>query len=213
VENQDEDSSKVKTHEEILKLFHEVESVETKIKSPDELLKEIYQTKTILQTRQPPVQIPINTSVEPHLLEPNAEIPLPEKRKISFFKKLDKPENPLEEKTPWFSFLKKEKNDNQELVPSPEMETQPEDIALLQSTFVLQLDAEGNLTGFPLKKPPRVKKSKKETGETEEEPVKGIKGKLKKITSRFRRKEKEESESSGGIGEKIKGIFKRKNKE
>jgi len=214
VDNQNEDSSKVKTHEEILKLFHEVQSVEAKVKNPDESKKESYRAATILQEIKPTVQISDSTTEERQPLEPAGEIPLKKKEdtKKSFLKKIDKPEIPSEKKTHWFDFLKTEKNDIQEPESSLEVEPQPEEIAILRSTFVLQLDNDGNLTGFPMKKPQREKKIRQGTEETEE-PVKGIKGKLKHITSRFRRKNSDESESSGGIGDKIKGIFRRKNKE
>jgi len=214
VDNQNEDSSKVKTHEEILQLFHEVQSVEAKVKNPDESKKESYRAATILQEIKPTVQISDSTTEERQPLEPAGEIPLKKKEdtKKSFLKKIDKPEIPSEKKTHWFDFLKTEKNDIQEPESSLEVEPQPEEIAILRSTFVLQLDNDGNLTGFPMKKPQREKKIRQGTEETEE-PVKGIKGKLKHITSRFRRKNSDESESSGGIGDKIKGIFRRKNKE
>jgi hypothetical protein len=214
VDNQNEDSSKVKTHEEILKLFHEVQSVEAKIKNPEESKKETYRAETILKEIKPTVQISDSAAEERQSLEPTGEIPLQKKEetKKSFFKKIDKPEIPSEKKPHWFDFLKIEKNDIQELEPSLEIEPQPEEITILRSTFILQLDTDGNLTGFPMKKPQREKKTRQGTEEAEE-PVKGIKGKLKHITSRFRRKNSNESESSGGIGDKVKGIFRRKNKE
>jgi hypothetical protein len=214
VDNQNEDSSRVKTHEEILKLFHEVQSVEAKVKNPEESKKESYRAETILQEIKPPVQISDSTTEERQPMEPTGEIPIKKKdeTKKSFLKKIDKPEIPSEKKTHWFDFLKTEKNDIQEPEPSLEVEPQPEEIAILRSTFILQLDNDGNLTGFPMKKLQREKKTR-QAAEEAEEPVKGIKGKLKHITSRFRRKNSDESESSGGIGDKIKGIFRRKNKE
>ena len=214
MDNQNEDSSKVKTHEEILKLFHEVQSVEAKVKNPEESKKESCRAETILQEIKPPVQISNNAAEERQPMEPTGEIPLTKKEetKKSFLKKIDKPELPSEKKTHWFDFLKTEKNDIQELDLPMEVEPQPEDITILRSTFILQLDNDGNLTGFPLKKPRQEKKTRQGTEEAEE-PAKGIKGKLKHITSRFRRKNSVESESSGGIGDKIKGLFRRKNKE
>jgi hypothetical protein len=215
VDNQNEDSSKVKTHEEILKLFHEVKSVETKVKNPEEFKKESYPVVTTLQQIKPQAQISDSAAEEQQPIEPAGEISLKKKEepKKSFLKKIDKPEIPSEKKTHWFGFLKTEKQDIQELEPSLEVEPQPEDITILRSTFTLQLDNDGNLTGFPMKKPQTEKKTRQETEGAEEEPVKGIKGALKHITSRFRHKNSEKSESSGGIGDKIKGIFKRKNEE
>ncbi len=215
MDNQNEDSSKVKTHEEILRLFHEVQSVETKVKNPEEFKKESYPVVTTLQQIKPQAQISDSTAEGQQSIEPAGEISLKKKaeQKKSFLKKLDKPEIPSEKKTHWFGFLKTEKQDIQELEPPLEVEPQPEDITILRSTFTLQLDNDGNLTGFPMKKPQQEKKTRQGTEEAEEEPVKGIKGTLKHITSRFRHKSPDESESSSGIGDKIKGIFKRKNEE
>lgn len=214
MDNQNEDSSKVKTHEEILKLFHEVQSVEEKVKNPEESKKESYSVEPIVQEIKPTVQISDSATEERQSIEPKGEIPLKKKEetKKSFLKKIDRPEIPSEKKTHWFDFLITEKNDIQEPEPSLEIEQQPEEITILRSTFILQLDTDGNLTGFPMKKPQREKKIQQGTEEVEE-PVKGIKGKLKHITSRFRRKNSNESESSSGISDKIKGIFRRKNKE
>jgi hypothetical protein len=225
VDNQNDDSSKVKTHEEILKLFHEVKSVEEKVKNPGEFKKVSFESETILQEIKLPVQISKSTVEEQQPIEPTGEIPLQkkEKTKKSFLKKIETPELQSEEKTHWFAFLKKEKNDNIELEPPTEIEQQPEEIKIDRSTFILQLDNGGNLIGFPMKKPQLEKdkkglffsrkKTQQGTEEPEEEPVHGIKGKLIRMVSRLHPKKSDESESSGGIGEKIRGIFKRRNKE
>lgn len=224
MDDQNDDSSKVKTHEEILKLFHEVKSVEEKVKNPGELKKESLDLETVLREIKPSVQISKSTVGEQQPLEPSREIPLREKEKTkkSFLKKIETPEVQLEEKTHWFTFLKKEKNDYIELEQPTEIEQQPEEIQIDRSTFILQLDNDGNLIGFPMKKPQLEKEKKglfsrkkiqQGTEEPVEEPVKGIKGKLIRMVSRLRPKKSDESESSGGIGEKIKGIFKRRNKE
>ncbi len=129
--------------------------------------------------------------------------------------KEQKPEVPLERKKKWFDFLKIEVTDDEEIAPTPEVEPQPEDVMVRPSTFVLQLDAEGNLVGFPLKKTHERRKPQ-QSEESEGEPEKGIKGIIKRLGSKFRRKSSEESESAesgGGIADKIKGIFRRKNEE
>jgi len=57
-------------------------------------------------------------------------------------------------------------------------------------------------------------KNEAETVEpSEEEPAKGIKGKLNRVVSKLQRKKSSEGESSGEVGSKIKGIFRRKLKE
>jgi hypothetical protein len=86
------------------------------------------------------------------------------------------------------------------------------------------LDTNGNLVGLPIKKPKLdidkkarlFSRRKTQQGAEEqpgEEPAEGIKGKQKRIGSLFHRKGSSKSESSEGIGDKIKGIFRRKNKE
>jgi hypothetical protein len=214
VDNQAEDSSKIKTHEEILKLFHEVRSVEAKIKNPGEIKKEPSHAVTVLREIKPPVQISRNVAEEQQPLVPTGEIAVIHKERIkkSFLKKIDTPELPTEKKTHWFDFFKLEKNDIQEPGQPVDIVPKPEEVQPFRSTFILELDTAGNLTGFPLKKPHREKKTQPGSGDTEE-PVKGIKGKLQRLTARFRSKKSEESESTGGISEKIKGIFRRKNKE
>jgi len=214
VDNQAEDSSKVKTHEEILKLFHEVQSVEAKIKNPEEFKKESCSDSAILQEKKSPLEKSPDTPQTTQHLEPAGEIPENKREKLQKpgAKKIDTPKIPEENKTHWFDFLKLEQHDIQALEPTEKIKSEPEEAQIPQSTFVLELDTTGNLTGFPLKKPPREKKTSPESGEIEE-PVTGIRGKLKHLIAQFRRKNPEDSESSGGIGEKLKGVFRRKNKE
>ena len=170
MDNQNEDSSKVKTHEEILKLFHEVKSVETKVKNPEEFKKESYPVVTILKVIKPQTPLSDSAAEKQQPIEPAGEISLKKKEELkkSFLKKIDKPEIPSEKKTHWFGFLKTEKQDIQELEPPLEVEPQPEDITILRSTFTLQLDNDGNLTGFPMKKPQQEKKTRQGTEEAEE---------------------------------------------
>jgi hypothetical protein len=209
LDNQNEDSSEVKTHEEIMKLYKDLQSVEAKVKNPEQLKKESIEPEIIIQKIEPSLQKPEVPIQEQQPIEPTGEMPLKEKEKPKrpFLEKIDEPEIPSEKKTHWFAFFKKEKTDDSELKPDPEVEQQPQEIKISRSTFILQLDDAGNLIGFPMKK------TQQGTEESEGEPVKGIKGKLIQIASMFRRKKSEESESSGGISEKIKGIFRRKNKE
>jgi hypothetical protein len=208
LDNQNENSSEVKTHEEIMKLYKDLQSVEAKVKNPEQLKKESIESETIMQKIEPSLQKPEVPIQDQQPIEPTGEISLKRKEpKRPFLEKIDEPEIPAEKKTHWFAFFKKEKTDDSELKPAPEVEQQPQEIKISRSTFILQLDDAGNLIGFPMKK------TLQGAEESEREPVKGIKGKLIQLASMFRRKKSEEAESSGGIGEKIKGIFRRKNKE
>lgn len=215
MDNQKEDSSKVKTHEEILKLINDVKLVEAKVKNPEQFKKDTIEFKAFLSKIEPPLQKPEEAIEEEQLITPTGEIPLKKKeeQKQSFLKRIEKPEIRSGKKTNWFSFLKKEKNDLPELEPSTEMEQQVQEIKIPRRTFILQLDNDGNLIGFPMKKSHPSKTTQQGIEEPEEAPVKGIKGKLRYMASMLRRKKSEESESSGGIGDKIKGIFKRKSEE
>lgn len=191
-----------------MKLYKDLQSVEAKVKNPEQLKKESIEPEIIIQKIEPSLQKPEVTIQEQQPIEPTGEIPLKKKEtKRPFLEKIDEPEIPAEKKTHWFAFFKKEKTDDSELKPAPEVEQQPQEIKISRSTFILQLDDAGNLIGFPMKK------TLQGAEESEREPVKGIKGKLIQLASMFRRKKSEEAESSGGIGEKIKGIFRRKNKE
>jgi len=225
VDNQNDDSSKVKTHEEIMKLFKDSESIEAKVKNSEEFKKDTIESKAFYPELEPPLQKPEEAIEEQQSTEPTGEIPhkKKEKQKQLFLKRTEKPEIQNERETNWFSFLKKEKNNPPELEPSTIVEQQAQEIKIPRSTFTLQLDNDGNLVGFPIKKPHLEQgkkgwlfsksKTQSEGVESEEETVKGIKGKLKHVISTLRRKKSEESESSVGISEKITGIFRRKNKE
>ncbi len=214
MDDQEQDSSKVKTHEEIIKLFHELQSVEAKIKNPEAFIREPFVPITLPHEKKFPIEATPHKVQTTQRLEPTGEIVDKKKEEIQkpVLKKINTPEILPEKKTRWFDFLKLDQPDIQE--PKQPVETVPEpvEVQTFRSTFILELDSSGNLSGFPLKKPRPEKKTSSESGETEE-PATGIKGKLKHLTARFRRKSTEDSESSGGIGEKLKGLFRRKNKE
>ncbi|HIG99698.1 MAG TPA: hypothetical protein HA258_03855 [Thermoplasmata archaeon] len=208
------DSSKVKSHDEILKLFEDVRSAEARVNNPEAFTKAPYEQFTVLRQNEPPVKQPREPPQKTPSLEPTREIHTPEQeeQKKPFFKRAQKPQMISEKKRKWLDILKIEVTEDEELTPVPEVESQPEDLMIQTSTFVLQLDPNGNLVGFPMKKIHERKKPE-QTEESEGESEKGIKGTFKHLVSKFRRKKSEESESSGGIADKIKGIFRRKNKE
>jgi hypothetical protein len=214
VDNQKFDASKVKTHEEIMKLFEDVLSAEARVKNPEKIPKTPYGHMTILRQVEPLRNQPQKPFEQKPPIQPAREIPSPkqEQQKKPFVKREQQPQIVSEKKKRWFDFLKIEVTEDEELTPTPEIEPEPEDFTIKPSTFVLQLDDTRNLVGFPLKKTLESQQS----GQTEEptgELEKGIKGLLKRLGSKLGRKKSPESESSGGIGGKILGIFRRKNKE
>lgn len=210
------DSSRVKTHEEILKLFEDVQSAQARVQNPGIAPKVSYEQVTTLRQ----IDYSMKQSIKPPMIAPpippKGEILQPEQIQKPIFKQPKKPEIQSEKKKKWFDFLKIEITEDEEVALSPAVEPQPEDPMVRPSTFVLQLDAEGNLVGFPLKKTNQSKQPRP-SEELEGEPVKGLKGIIQRLGSKFRRTSSEGSESTessgGGIAEKIKGIFRRKNKE
>jgi len=215
VENQKENPSKVKTHEEILQLFHDVQLAEEKVRNPETFKRNKTESKDFFPVTEPPSKTPEEVVDQYQTLDPQGEIPYKkiEEQQHSFLRRTEEPGKHAEKKTKWFAFFKKEERGplDPELpltVEHPELEKN-----ISSSTFTLQLDEEGNLVGFPHKKPHPGKKTAQGTDELEEEPAKGIKGKLRQFTSKLRRKKSEEPEPGGGIGDKIKGIFKRRSEE
>ena len=201
------DSTETKTHDEIMRLFKDLDSIEAKVKNSELFEKDTNNTETFLQEIEPQVKKPEVPSEENSQLEPPGEM-LPEaeeKQRRLFWRKKEKQERPSGPKTSLFSFEKRKTDNQPEQETSKELETPIPEIKIPRSTFTLQLDTEGNLTGFTLKK---IKSEKQE-----EEQVKGLKGKLRHIGSLLRRENASEAESKMGIGDKIKGIFRRKSKE
>ena len=223
MEQEKKGSSEIKTHEEIVELLQSLKSLEEKIKNPEFVDERQIEPETSLPefTLAPP--IPEEPAKEDDTVEREEEIPS---------KKKDRPKKPWlrkkqnieKESGRSIHFFSGVKNDEQNLELPTELQPNIHDITIPRSTFTLQLDSDGNLVGFPLKKskPEQEKKgwffSRRKTPEgaaehPEEEQATGISGKLRRIVSRLGRKKSSEGESSGGIGGKIKGIFRRKSNE
>ena len=225
MDDQKHDASKVKTHEEILRLFQEIQSVEAKVRNPDLWKPTGLVTKAPSQDLETPRQSLEETSEKRLFGEPTGELPqeMEEEHVRSFLNRPETLEGHPERKTWWFGFLHKQHSEDLAIESNRDDEPAEEEIRPPRSTFTLQLDPSGNLTGFPLKKPsiPQERKgwlsSKRTThaegGDSEEETDEGFRGKLKHLFSLFRRQSSEESDSREGIGEKIKGIFRRKDEE
>lgn len=232
MDNQQEDSSQLKSHEEIMRLFKDLEVVEAKVKNPTVFLKDQIEQDSIAQKIELSMHKPEESLEQQKPLEPSTEIPLnqDDSERRPFWRKKQKPGLESDEKKPIFSVLsdeqqtQQEQQTHQELDIATEVDQPAPQVEIPRSTFVLQVDAEGNLVGLPLKKPKPDKGKKarfssgkktldETTGDTGDESTSGIKGTLKQIGSLFHRKESSDIESSGGIGDKIKGIFQRKSKE
>ncbi|MEM4258357.1 MAG: hypothetical protein QXL17_04305 [Candidatus Thermoplasmatota archaeon] len=213
-QNQEERITSVKSHEDILKLFKEIEEIETRMKTPL-VIEDI-------EEAQPDVTISPNLElieIQPEETEPNTQ-QIPVGSKISkrksvpkfFFKKKKQPEDTEDiKKTKFLKFWKKD--------------TEKE----LHPTFTLKIDSEGNLIGLNIKKPkpPREKKQRfrflhrkhekpdTQTPSTETEKPSsehGLKGKMKRIIQRVipKRKTKKEGTSKLAVFGKVKKIIKRK---
>jgi hypothetical protein len=207
VDDQKEASSEVKTHQEILNLFKDLESLEAKVKNPEVFEGKSIESEAFLHEIDLPMQNSEEAGEEPQSMEPPREIPQ---------KKGEKKKQSLLEK--------KEKRGKQpEFATSTGLEQPVQEVKIPRSTFILELDSDGHLVGLPVKKPIMEKekkdwfffKRKTQSGavEQQEEPVKGIKGKLKHVVSTLRRKKSSEAEPREGIGGTIKGLLKRKSKE
>jgi len=214
VENQKENPSKVKTHEEILQLFHDVKLAEEKVRNPETFRRNKTESKVFFPETEPLSRTPKEVIEHHQALEPQGEIPYRKsEEQHSFLRRIEELEKHAEKKTKWFAFFKKEGQNHPDTELSQTVEHPDLEKKISHSTFILQLDAEGNLVGFPQKKLHPGKRTLQGTDELEEEPAKGIKGKLRQFTSKLRRKNSEEPESSGGIGDRIKGLFKRRPEE
>lgn len=207
MDNQQDDSSEIKTHDEIMRLFKDLEVVEARVKNPEDLIKEIIVSETLLQETEPSLRMPAEAVEQENYLEPALEIPEDqnENHRHLFWKRKEKIEGEETEKKWWFSFLKM-KNDLESDDEYPYLITEDGEHLerIPRSTFVVQLDTNGNLVGLPVKKPRPETKNKQE-----EELEKGIKGRLKQLGSVFHKRGSSDAEASEGIGAKIKGIFRR----
>jgi hypothetical protein len=219
VENKQDKASELHTHEDIMRVFKDLEIIEAKVKNPTLYGKELLQSTTRLTEFERHVHRKVDVLQPPRQHKPQTEVTeRQEEPRHPFWKKKDTQE-PETKKPKRFPFMKTEKNMQQEPDTPVEVEEQFSDVPITRSTFVLQLDENGNLVGLPIKKPKpdqtkgrfSLRKATQENaeGESTEQPAEGIRGKLQQISSLFHRKASSESESSSGIGGKLKGLFRR----
>lgn len=220
------DSAGVKTHEEIVALFRELKTLEERIKNPE--LLDLIEPEIVFEEVQPSEsfeekEIPSESPIEPE------EMPSEKKEKRRRFPSLKLPRKERREgKKSGRIWWRKDFIENLKPSELTEIERQLEEPfeekKPVVSTFTLQLDEEGNLVGFILKKPklPKEKKvgsrfqrrgGEEAKRETEEETEPGMKGKLKRLVSKLWRRKSSEEDSDGGIVSKIKGVFSRRKNE
>lgn len=179
--------SEVKTHDEIMDLFKELEVMQAKVKNPQEFVKEIIKSQAFVQELKPSIHVSTQTNEQQHDTASAYEIlqTQGETQKRPFWTR-----NPHQDLSLSQESIQKDQAQEVQIPP--------------RSTFVLQLDNNGNLVGLP------VKKQKLQEGKNqEEEPETGIKGIFKHLRDRFHRKNSSEDESHEGIGSKLLGIFRR----
>ena len=223
-------SSALKTHDEILDLFQEIESIEKNIIEPEIIEETAIQPEEEIQNDE---QIVIFKEIvdEPEKMD------ILKKLNFDFLKrhkkkKLDEPKI----KKHFLTILKSKFGEIKDIESTElqgELEKTKDIITPIKSTFTLKKNGQGNLVGLNIKesrpkqekKPLRDKLFKRGSGKKEATPVetdvKGIKGipvKIKGIFSKIKSKmpggdkgESKESKTSG-ISGKIKGIFSRKSK-
>lgn len=192
--------SRTKTHDEILKLLKEIESIEDKLKS----------TETIADRSVLPKFVEIENPETPGELSKEIQSPgIPTESELM---EKDRTQKKEKQKRKIHFALKphRKKKPNGRLKPS-------------NSTFTLRIDDQSNLVGFNIKKPkPKVeskyrrifllqKATPKESGDEKTTEELGIKGKINGIFSRIKPKsygEEGGSLISNALG-KIRDIFSR----
>lgn len=191
---------RTKTHDEILELLMEIESIEDKLKS----------TETIADTSVEPTFVEIKqTEIADELPKETQSPRIPTESEIMEKVRIQKKEK-QKRKIHITSKPRRKKKPKGRLKPS-------------SSTFTLRIEDQSSLVGFNIKKPkpkaeskhrrilPFKKGTPKESGDEKTTEELGIKGKIKGIFSRIKLKssgEESGSKISNALG-KIKGIFSR----
>jgi len=214
--------STLKSHNEILDLFKELETIEDNVKNPDTIDESTIEPEIAKQEIEP-IDITEEIVKEPVISE--VIVKKEKKPKSKFSSKLRKKKK-LKEPKSKKRFLKLRRS------KSIKTEDAQGELKQIKNTFTLKLNGQGELVGLNIKKPitkkektPLLKKLFKKGEAKEKAPaepeVKGIKGipvKIKgiisKITSKLPigKKGKSSESKSSGIGGKVKGIFSRKSK-
>jgi hypothetical protein len=225
--NQRWDASEIKTHEEILALFRELDRIEERVKNLHLSEDEGFDTTTVLQEVER-AEPSIKRIREPRSEKSIKSIQRKKQKKLLhlFLFEHHKKEQDSRKKVKRIYFSKKEYPSD--FVPSAETEIEHgkeagEEVKPVKTTFALHITDDGSLVGLTIKKPKPSKpenefferlRHRTETGEeTEEKPATGFNGRMKRLFSKIIPRRSEEGETSGGIGRKIKGIFKRESKE
>lgn len=192
--------SRTKTHDEILELLKEIESIEGKLKG----------TETIAGTSVEPTFVELKQTEMTGELSKETQSPgIPTESELMEKVRIQKKEK-QKRKIHFTSKPHRKKKPKGRLKPS-------------SSTFTLRIDDQSSLVGFNIKKPkpkaeskhrrilPFKKGTPKESGDEKTTEELGIKGKIKGIFSRIKPKSSGEESGSkiSNALDKIKGIFSR----
>ena len=220
------DASGVKTHEEILLLLKELDTIEKRVKNLQPSEDASNNTNAMLQEAE--INEPsVETIQEPQPKQPDDIIHRTAHKKQNRLSLLDsyKKQQATKRRTKRRIFSNKE--DQAPPVPPNEPEVhqhikrRKEKEKPIQSTFKLYITEEGTLAGLDVKKPkpPKAQNGlfRRHTTETNDQPQDaqepGFKGKLKRLVKKIIPHTSKKGEGSTGIGNRIKGIVKRRPKE
>jgi hypothetical protein len=226
--NHRQDASGVKTHEEILALFRELKIIEERVKNLQLPEDELFDTDIMLQEVEVPRQ-PIETLEELQLEIPSENIRLNRQNTrdhVSLLKR-QKKESHSGKRVKRIYFSKKGHPDNRTISTETDLQQHAEEtgdeVKPVKSTFTLRFTEDCTLVGLDIKKPKppnekkgflRLRRRNTEKGEQPKEvPEPGLKGKMKRLFSKIIPQKTKEGEPGGGIGGKIKGLFKRGSKQ
>jgi hypothetical protein len=218
VETKQDKEHELHTHEEIMKVFKDLEIIEAKVKNPTIYGKELLKSTTNLTDFERHVHRTVDVLQTPRLHKPRGEVTQKQEGPSTLLPERKEKLGTEPKKTHRFPFINQERNVQRETIAQIEVEKQISNPPVTRSTFVLQLDENGTLIGLPIKKPkPDHKKSRfslrktpqEVSDESTEQPPEGIRGRLQQIGSLFHRKSSAESESGSGVGDKLKGLFRR----
>ena len=223
---QRKDASDVKTHEEILLLLKDLDTIEKRVKNlqlsedvcndANTLIQEAEITEPSVETIQEPQPEQLNDIIHRNTNKKQNRVSL-----LDFYKK----QRATKTRTKHRIFSNKE--DQAHLVPPDEPEVHQhikrrrEKEKLLQSTFKLYITEEGTLAGLDIMKPkpPKAQNGlhRRHTTETNDQPQDaqepGLKGKMKRLVKKIIPRSSKKGEAGSGIGNRLKGIVKRRTKE
>jgi hypothetical protein len=220
------DASDVKTHEEILLLLKELDSIEKRVKNL-RLSEEPYNDANAVQQEVEITEPSVETIQEPQPEQPddiihrNAHKVQNRVSLLDFYKK----QRATKIKTKRRVFSNEGDHAPLLLPAEPEVhqyaKRRRKKEKPIQSTFKLYITEEGTLAGLDIMKPKPPKAQdglfRRHTTGTNDHPQDaqepGFKGKLKRLVKKINPRSSKKGEAGNGIGNRLKGIVKRRPKE